>query len=305
MNIILVSDNLAKTRTLTLTHSRIVSLFIAAIAFAVLLCIAINYVTLRFAAQIKSPYLDNILLSAQQEEAQKNRVYLQENLNALAVRLGEMQAQLMRLDGVGEKLAKLAGLPLNEIKFDQPVGRGGALSSVPHRDLSLTEFSQQIQGLSRQLDDKSDQMGILESVLMQAHLAKKLVPSELPVVAGWHSSNFGWRIDPFTGQHAFHEGIDFVSAVGTPIHAAAGGVVIYSGLHPQYGNMIEIDHGNKLVSRYAHASKLYVKVGQVVLRGQKIGEVGSTGRSTGPHLHFEVRHNGAAQNPARFFKMTG
>lgn len=305
MNIILVSDNLAKTRTLTLTHTHIISIAAALFVLVVSFCVAFNYLTLRYAAYLKSPYLENVLLSAQQQEAQKNRIYLQENLNALAVRLGEMQAQVMRLDGMGEKLAKLAGLPLNEIKFDQPVGRGGAPSSVPHRDLSIAEFSQQLQGLSRQLDDSSDQMGILESVLLQAHLEKKLVPSAPPVVAGWHSSNFGWRIDPFTGQHAFHEGVDFVSMAGTPIRSAAGGVVIYSDFHPQYGNMIEIDHGNKLVSRYAHASKRLVKVGQVVLRGQKIAEVGSTGRSTGPHLHFEVRHNGVPQNPARFFKMTG
>ena len=115
----------------------------------------------------------------------------------------------------------------------------------------------------------------------------------LPVQGGWYSSNYGWRIDPFNGQRAFHEGIDVIAEQGTPVHAAAGGVVVYADFHPQYGNMIEIDHGNDLITRYAHASKRLVKVGDLVLRGGKIAEVGSTGRATGTHLHFEVRQRGA------------
>jgi murein DD-endopeptidase MepM/ murein hydrolase activator NlpD len=131
------------------------------------------------------------------------------------------------------------------------------------------------------------------------------LPTQLPVSTGWYSSNFGWRIDPFTGWNAFHEGMDFMAAEGTAITAAAGGVVVYAGPHPQYGNMMEVDHGNGLVTRYAHASKLIANVGDVVLRGQKIAEVGNTGRSTGTHLHFEVRQWGAPQNPARFLQVPG
>jgi murein DD-endopeptidase MepM/ murein hydrolase activator NlpD len=129
-----------------------------------------------------------------------------------------------------------------------------------------------------------------------------LLPSIPPVHTGFYSSNFGWRIDPFTGVSAMHEGVDFMADAGTPIYASAGGVVDYAALHPQYGNMVEIDHGNDIVTRYAHASKLLVKVGQVVRRGEKIAEVGSTGRSTGNHLHFEVRYKGIAQNPVRFLE---
>ena len=117
---------------------------------------------------------------------------------------------------------------------------------------------------------------------------------------GWFSSNFGVRIDPFTGESAFHEGIDFPAEAGTPILAAASGKVNYSGFHTQYGRMVEIDHGNGLVSRYAHASAVNVGEGDLVVRGQRIGAVGSSGRSTGPHLHFEVRLFGVPQNPARF-----
>ena len=143
-------------------------------------------------------------------------------------------------------------------------------------------------------------MGVLESQLFEQAVKKKMMPTMLPVAAPYNSSTFGKRVDPFTGQIAMHEGIDFLADAGSPVHAAASGVVVFAGFHPQYGYMVDIDHGNDLVTRYAHQSKLFVKEGDVVPRGRKIGEVGSTGRSTGPHLHFEVRFRGAAQNPAKF-----
>jgi lysostaphin len=127
-----------------------------------------------------------------------------------------------------------------------------------------------------------------------------MIPTMMPVRAPYNASSFGRRIDPFNGQWAMHEGIDFIAEYGSPIVAAAGGVVIFAGFHPQYGYMIDIDHGNDLVTRYAHTSKIVVREGDLVQRGRKIGEVGTTGRSTGPHLHFEVRFRGAAQNPAKF-----
>ena len=160
------------------------------------------------------------------------------------------------------------------------------MSSLPSQDLSLGDFARQLDFLTRQVDDRGDKLGVLESLFTLDSAKKKLIPTMLPVEGGWYSSNYGWRIDPFTGQRAFHEGIDFMAEQGTPILAAAGGVVVYSEFHPQYGNMIEIDHGNDLVSRYAHASVRMVKIGDVVLRGAKIAEVGRTGRATGTHLHL-------------------
>jgi murein DD-endopeptidase MepM/ murein hydrolase activator NlpD len=230
---------------------------------------------------------------------------LQENLNAMAVKLGQMQAQLLRLDSLGERLAKVAGFKAQELMFGEVPGRGGALSSLPSQDLSLGDFTRQLDALTRQVDDRSDKLGILESLLTINNAKKRLVPTMLPVAGGWYSSNFGWRIDPFTGQRAFHEGIDFIAEKGTDIIAAAGGVVVFSGYHPQYGNMIEVEHGNGLITRYAHASKRLAKIGDVVLRGAKLGEVGSTGRATGSHLHFEVRQRGAPQNPMRFLRLPG
>lgn len=305
MNIILVSGRLAKARTITLGVPQFVVLGIGAFLAVIMLAGLLHYLALRFAVDFRLPYFENVILSAQQQQNEKDQSYLRENLNAMAIRLGQMQAQLLRLDTVGERLAKLAGFKPQDLMFDQPPGRGGAVSSLPSQDLSLGDFTKQLDLLTRQLDDRSDQLGILESLFTLDNAKKKLIPTMLPVEGGWYSSNFGWRIDPFSGQRAFHEGIDFMAEQGTPIVAAAGGVVVYSDFHPQYGNMIEIDHGNNLITRYAHASTRLVKAGDVVLRGAKIAEVGKTGRATGTHLHFEVRQRGAPQNPTQFLRLPG
>ncbi len=223
----------------------------------------------------------------------------------MAARLGEMQAKLQRLDTLGERLTKLAGIKPQEFMFDQAPARGGAVSAIPSKELSMGELGENVDRLAQQVDDRTDKLGVLESMLTLVHAKKQLLPTQLPVNTGWYSSNFGWRIDPFTGWNAFHEGMDFMAQEGEAVTAAAGGVVVFADPHPQYGNMIEIDHGNGLVTRYAHTSKLIAKVGDVVLRGQKIAEVGNTGRSTGTHLHFEVRQWGAPQNPARFLQVPG
>ena len=305
MNVILISNNLAKARTLTLTSTHLVLVAGAFLLVAMLLAMGLNYLSLRYADKIDSPSLRSLVLSVQQEEHQKTQSYLRDSLNAMAVRMGQMQAQLLRLDSVGARLAELSGMKPQEFLFNQSPGQGGVLSTLPSQDMSFVEFNNKIQELSLILDDRADKLGALDSVLMQDRLKKKMLPSIMPVSTKWYSSGFGVRIDPFTGRSAFHEGVDFTAAVGTPIVAAAGGVVVYSDYHPEYGNMIDVDHGNDLVSRYAHASKRMVTLGQVVVRGQKIAEVGSTGRSTGPHLHFEVRHRGLPQNPSRFLKMPG
>jgi murein DD-endopeptidase MepM/ murein hydrolase activator NlpD len=305
MNIILVSGKLAKARTITIGVPQI-GLFGLGLAISVLaLAAAMNYLMLRVASDFKIPYLHSILVSAQQEQHDRAQSYLRENLNAMAVRLGQMQAQLVRLETVGERLAKLAGFKPQDLVFNELPGRGGAVSALPSQDLSLGDFTRQLDALTRQVEDRGDKLGILESLFTFDSAKKKLVPTMLPVEGGWYSSNYGWRIDPFTGQRAFHEGIDVIAEQGTTIRAAAGGIVVYSEFHPQYGNMIEIDHGNDLVSRYAHASRRTVKVGDVVLRGVKIGEVGRTGRATGSHLHFEVRQRGAPANPAQFLRLPG
>ena len=303
MNIILVSGRSSKVRSITLGKRHLAvagaGMLLAIVALACLL----HYVSLRYAVVNDSPYLRTILSTIQAQENEKMRSYLRESLNTMAAKLGQMQAQLLRLDALGERLSKAAGIKPQDFMLDRPPARGGAESAVPPRQLSMEELSAQLDHLARQIEQRTDTMGALQATLSVVHAKQELIPTSLPVTSGYHSSNYGWRIDPFTGLNAFHEGIDFMAEEGTPIEAAAGGVVVFAGPHPQYGNMIEIDHGNDLVSRYAHASKLLVKVGDVVLRGSKIAEVGNTGRSTGAHLHFEVRQRGASQNPTRFLRL--
>ncbi len=300
MNIILVSDKPGKNRTITFGSAQIALSASALLSLTLLLAGLLYYFTVISAVDIGSPYLQALITKAREQEAKRSRVYVQDSLNAMAIKVGQMQAQMLRLDGLGEQLAKRAGFKPQDFSFDRPAPEGGPESGMPQRDLSLEEFRGLVDKVSVQIDDHGDQLAVLNSILSQEHLRNTLLPSGQPVAADWHSSDFGWRIDPFTGRKAFHPGIDFAAEVGTPIYAAAGGVVVDSYYNPEYGNMIDIDHGNGLISRYAHASKRLVKVGDIVLRGQKIAEVGSTGRSTGPHLHFEVRYQGVAQNPAKF-----
>ena len=303
MHIILVSNRLTRARTLTLTTAHVLAGAVALAGMVIMLTIALFYVSVRHAAHIRLPMVESLVLSAQQDQMRKTEGFLRENLNAMAVKLGQMQAQLMRLDALGERLSGLAGFKPQEFRFGEVPGRGGAVSTLSQaHDLSLDEFSRQLDALSKQMESRTDYLGILESSLFDARVKKKLMPTTTPVEGSWNASSFGWRIDPITGQHALHEGIDFIADVGTPVFAAAGGVVVFAEYHAQYGNMVEIDHGNDFITRYAHASKLLVKVGEVVRRGRKIADVGSTGRSTGPHLHFEVRYKGVPKNPARFLQ---
>jgi murein DD-endopeptidase MepM/ murein hydrolase activator NlpD len=304
MHIILVSSKLAKARSLTLTHRHLVAgaVFMALLVFS--LTLGLFWITVRHATEVKLPLLDSLVSSAQEAQRRKTEEFLRENLNAMAVKLGQMQAQLMRLDALGERLSTLAGLKPGEFRFNEAPGRGGALSSIPPQDFSIAEFNRQLDQLSRQMENRSDSLGILESQLFDAKVKKKLMPTIPPVDAAYSASSYGWRIDPFNGMLAMHEGVDFPVDIGTPVFAAAGGVVIYSGPHPQYGFLVEIDHGNDFTTRYAHCSRVLVREGEVVQRGSKIAESGSTGRATGPHLHFEVRYRSVAQNPIRFLQAT-
>jgi murein DD-endopeptidase MepM/ murein hydrolase activator NlpD len=294
---------MARARTITLSLPHFALGGVVGLCGLLVLAFALQYALLRYAPSLNNPLLNNLILSAQQEQNEKAQSYLRENLNALASKLGQMQAQLLRLDTLGERLAKTAGFKPQEFMFDQLPGRGGAPSTMPSYDLSLGDVNHQVELLTRQMDDRTEKLGILDSLMIVDSAKKKLLPSVLPVEGGWYSSNYGWRIDPFNSMRAFHEGMDFMAEVGTPARAAAGGVVAYSDFHPQYGNMVEIDHGNGLITRYAHLSRRQVKVGDVVLSGGSIGQVGSTGRATGPHLHFEVRQNGAPLNPVRFLRL--
>src|SRR5262245_8354692 len=236
---------------------------------------------------------------AMRDEVARNEQFVRDNVSALARRMGEMQAQLMRLDALGERIAKIAGIRPEEFNFRELPGRGGA-APVNGRTMSLDELNSEIERISKGVLSRQDYMDVIQSELMAAQVRRALLPQNTPVMQGFVGSGYGMRTDPFTGQLTMHAGVDFAAPIGTPIFAAAGGVVINAEMHPVYGNAVTIDHGNELSTLYAHASKLVVKVGDIVKRGQKVAEVGTTGRSTGPHLHFEVHVKGQPQNPAKF-----
>ncbi len=295
MNIILVSSRWAGPRNIYLGGKQLALLLLLFFGLMSIAVIGVQYALLRFAPQDLARELNDHLPVKLDRQA-----YERNSLDALAVRLGQMQARIQRLDALGGRLVKLTGMNPSEFQFDQPPAQGGPLVSMG--SLSQATLSDQLKALSGVVSDRSDKLTALQMLLMQDQLKRELLPSSAPVRDVVYTSNFGWRIDPFTGKNAMHEGVDFMAEAGTPFYASAGGVVVYAAMHPQYGNMVEIDHGNDVVTRYAHASRLFVKVGQVVRAGDKLGEVGSTGRSTGNHLHFEVRYKGMAQNPVRFLQ---
>lgn len=303
MHIILVSDRLATARSIRLGGGHLALLGAGLMVLVLMLSSMFSYLTVRHAAEIRMPFLQELLRTVSLEEVGKTRELVRENLATMATRLGQMQGQLMQLDSLGERLAGLAGVKVKEINPTSPANlkdaaRGGPLTRPDN--LSTRDLQQALDDLARQVEARSDTLAILESRIMEDRIRKNLLPTARPVDNDARASAFGWRIDPFTGQTAMHEGIDFIAETGTPILAAAAGVVISAEAHPQYGNLVEIDHGDNLTTRYAHASKMFVKPGEFVKRGQRIASVGSTGRSTGPHLHFEVRIGGTAQNPSRF-----
>ena len=299
MQIIVVSSDFRSKRTLSVGIPQVIGLGFAGLVALALTATLANYLSLKYAATSNHPLIRGILLADQHAEAKQRQQQIQDNINSLAVKLGEMQAHMLRLDGLGEKLAKVAGLKPQELpSATANAGRGGA--ATPGAPLSIDDFGKQLGELSKSVDVKADQLSVLEALLVEGSAQRKFLPTLPPIENINYTSNFGYRIDPFNGHQTFHEGVDFAAETGTTINAAASGKVIYADFHPAYGKSVEIDHGNGLVTRYAHGSELLVKEGDLVVRGQRISRVGSTGRSTGPHLHFEVRLNGVPQNPARF-----
>jgi len=226
----------------------------------------------------------------------------EDNLNALALRLGQLQAHVIRLDALGERLTTMAKLDKGEFDFEHEPAQGGPDSDAQSSPMEVPDFIAALNQLAVQLDDRGRQLSVLETMLMNRNLQAEVMPAGRPVKHGWLSSYFGMRTDPFTGRRAFHSGLDFAGKMGSDVMAVAAGVVTYAGKRSGYGNLVEINHGNGYSTRYGHNSKILVSVGQTVKKGQLIAKMGSTGRSTGPHVHFEVLINGHAVNPKRYIQ---
>ena len=295
---------MVQAKTLTLTPMHLILGGAASLFGLLVVALLLDVLLLQSGVAESIPGLRQLVQGANSIEAAQNDRSTQANMKAMALKLAEMQAQLMRLQALGERVSGLAGLNPKEFNSVEPPPRGGAAPIGGH-DITLAEFSGQLDSLSQGLDRRGDFLNLAESNLMTSKLKDKMMPTILPVNVTYNSSGFGWRIDPFSGRMAMHEGVDFVADVGTPIVAAAGGVVIVSEWHHDFGNMIEIDHGNDITTLYAHTSKVYVKVGDIVRRNQHIADVGQTGRATGAHLHFEVHVKGTPQNPIKFLEAGG
>lgn len=296
MQLIITDAWLAKSRAFHLSGTKLVLALLGLSFFLVLFSALLYHWVFLKGAREGWPVIGSLVRMVVKDEVAQRDRYVRENIAVLAKRLGEMQAKVLQLESLGERVSGLAGVNPADIKIKP--GQGGIL--VSGRDLSMDELQSALTGLDQAASQRADVMTVLESRLIEQKIKKMLVPTQPPVLSANLGSLFGWRIDPITGQSALHTGLDYPAAIGTPIYSAAGGVVVTQEFHFQYGQMIEIDHGNDLISRYAHASRVFVKKGDLVKRGQKIAEVGTSGRSTGPHLHFEVLTQGVQQDPQKF-----
>ena len=244
-------------------------------------------------------------LLRQQAQIEDTRRVLQEKVNALAMRVGQMNANVIRLDALGKRLTRMANLSDGEFDFGNPPSQGGELGA-DGRPAQIPSLTAMIDDLAGRLSSREQQLSVLENLILTRELNKQVYPEGSPVENGWISSYFGERADPFTGYSASHKGVDFAAPEGTHVTAVAAGLVTIAGDSAEggagsgYGQMVEINHGNGLSTRYCHNEKLLVKVGDMVRKGQEVALMGSTGRSTGPHLHFEVLKNGVQVDPLRF-----
>ncbi len=249
---------------------------------------------------------DQLMVEEWQQKLHQQKVRLQHiqqesdaGVNALSSRLGLLQAHVMRLDALGRKLINMASIDQGEFDFDSTPAVGGP-ETVSQKTSQPPELSTAIEQLKLELENRGNQLQILENLVMNKNLQKEVQPSGRPIKKGWLSSYFGMRTHPLSGRKEMHKGIDFASKMGGDVIAVAKGVVTYAGKRYGYGQVIDIAHGNGYTTRYAHNSRLLVSVGDTVEKGFRIAEIGSSGRSTGPHVHFEVLKNGRQINPMKF-----
>jgi hypothetical protein len=296
MQMIITDAWLAKSGTLYLSGRRLLLLLVLSAVVVMLLAAGLYHWVFLKGAREGWPVIGSLVRLVVKDEFEQRERYVRENLDVMARKLGEMQVKMMQLESLGERVSGLAGVNPAELKA--ATGQGGVLVSGPA--LTLQDIQITLDDLESLTYQRADLFTVMESRLFERKMQSMLIPTQQPVMQGDVGSAFGWRLDPITGRTALHTGLDFRAESGTPILAAAGGVVVTQEFHPEYGNMIEIEHGEDLISRYAHASRTLVKKGDLIKRGQKIAEVGSTGRSTGAHLHFEVLVQGVFQDPQKF-----
>jgi murein DD-endopeptidase MepM/ murein hydrolase activator NlpD len=297
MHMIITDAWLAKTRPIHLSGTKLVVVGLGLSLALMLVAAGLYHWVFLKGAREGWPVVGGLVKLVVKDEFDQRDRFMRENLDMMAKKVGEMQAKVVQLESLTERVSGLAGVPVPE-NAKAAGGRGGVL--VSGRPLDFQEIQTILADLEAVSNQKVDLLTVVESRLFDQKIRKMMVPTAEPVPGSHIGSAFGFRIDPINGGSALHTGLDFQADSGTPILAAAGGVVVTQEYHAGYGNMVEIDHGNDLVTRYAHASATFVKKGDLIKRGQKIAAVGTTGRSTGPHLHFEVLVQGVPQDPQKF-----
>lgn len=295
MHLIITDAWMAKSRAVHLSGTKLLMAGLTASLSLMLVAAGLYHWVFLKGAREGWPIVGSLVKFVVKDEFEHRDRFMRENLDAMAKKVGEMQAKMLQLESLGERVSGLAGISPTELSS---TGRGGALISA--HPLSMDELQAVLADLEKNTGQRVDLLTVVESRLFDLKIHKMMIPTQHPVIDGNLGSDFGWRIDPINGGSALHTGLDFQASTGTPIVAAAGGVVVTQEYHGAYGNMLEVDHGNDLITRYAHASRVIVKKGDLIKRGQKIAEVGTTGRSTGPHLHFEVLVQGVPQDPQKF-----
>ncbi len=298
MNIVIFSKRWARARHIELGHPVAATMGLVA---AILLFGGVFLAGMQWGSQASpASALSASTGTAQDDGSPAAHSHVDEQLEDLAARVGQVNAQILRLNALGKRLTEMAHLDKGEFNFDSPPAQGGPEEAADEPAERADSLADILGRLETQLIDRERQLVILETFISARQLTELAVPDGSPVPGAWISSTFGRRADPFTGKAAYHAGIDFAAPAGSQARAVAPGVVTWAGNRSGYGQLVEINHGNGYVTRYGHNSALLVKVGDKVGKGQAISRVGSTGRSTGPHLHFEVLKNGRAINPHRF-----
>jgi len=240
------------------------------------------------------------LLAEQKKQIADLKQQLQLRVDAMAMRLGEVNAHVIRLDALGKRLTEMADIDSREFNFDRDPPRGGPEGDSEGMSAQIPDLSEMLARLEQRVDLRESQLSALENVILARELHEEIHPEGRPVAKGFISSYFGERADPFDGLEAFHKGVDFAGSAGSPVTAVAAGVVTWAGVRTGYGKLVEINHGDGFTTRYAHNERTLVTVGQTVKRGESVALMGSTGRSTGPHVHFEVLRNGRQVDPLSF-----
>jgi murein DD-endopeptidase MepM/ murein hydrolase activator NlpD len=303
MNVIFLSKREGRARRLNLSHPLTLSL-IAGLALVFLGSAFALGLQLGRGNHERVVLSDTVrfgnLLAQQKQQIADLKQQLQLRVDAMAMRLGEMNAHVIRLDALGKRLTEMADIDSREFNFDREPPSGGPENDGEGVSARIPDLSSELTQLEQTVDLRESELTALENVILARELKKEIHPEGRPVSAGFISSYFGERADPFDGREAFHKGVDFAGSIGSNVVAVAAGVVTWSGERSGYGKLIEINHGDGFVTRYAHNERTLVSVGQTVKRGQAVALMGSTGRSTGPHVHFEVLRNGRQVNPLSF-----